>query len=222
MDNANNVYSIESTNVWNTPSKITYTYKGITYTNYLGNYWDDYKEKYPNAEERDSMGIWDTPYRIDSDSDQNPLVVPCENFAQTENVFETDLSVNPYPSISGTHTGMLTPNIRIEISTLYTYSCAGTGGHTKYARIWNDTWSGKEGYWEGYTGDWHNLTFDEPFMLFADKKYYYEIRTGSYPQIHHTSALSTASGRLNCTEFIDANGKKYYDWIPAIRLEGHK
>ncbi|KAF5427619.1 CASH domain-dontaining protein, partial [Candidatus Methanophagaceae archaeon] len=163
MDNANNVYSTESTNVWNTTSKITYTYKGITYTNYLGNYWDDYKEKYPNAEERDSMGIWDTPYRIDSDSDQNPLVVPCENFAQTENVFETDLSVNPYPSISGTHTGMLTPNIRIEISTLYTYSCAGTGGHTKYARIWNDTWSGKEGYWEGYTGDWHNLTFDEPF-----------------------------------------------------------
>lgn len=26
-------------------------------------------------------------------------------------------------------------------------------------------------------------------------------------------------GELNCTEFTDANGKKYYDWIPAIRLE---
>ncbi len=24
---------------------------------------------------------------------------------------------------------------------------------------------------------------------------------------------------IKCTEFTDANGKKYYDWIPAIRLE---
>ncbi|MHC1635211.1 MAG: hypothetical protein ACXQTS_01115 [Candidatus Methanospirareceae archaeon] len=42
-----------------------------------------------------------------------------------------------------------------------------------------------------------------------------EIRTGSYPQIHHTSALLTENGWINCTEFVDANGNKYDDWIPA-------
>lgn len=33
-----NVYSKSSTNIWNFTFKITYTYNGDTYTNYLGNY----------------------------------------------------------------------------------------------------------------------------------------------------------------------------------------
>ena len=56
-------------------------------------------------------------------------------------------------------------------------------------------------------------------MLLAEKEYYYEIKTGSYPQIHHTTVLLTANGWINCTEFVDANGKRYDDWIPAIKLE---
>ena len=53
----------------------------------------------------------------------------------------------------------------------------------------------------------------------APYTYNYTIRTGSYPQIHHTDALLIKNGWINCTKFIDANGKVYYDWIPAIRLE---
>ncbi|MCD6203740.1 MAG: hypothetical protein J7I99_05215 [Methanophagales archaeon] len=45
------------------------------------------------------------------------------------------------------------------------------------------------------------------------------IRTGSYPQIHHNTSLLTPNGWINCTKFVDANGKIYDDWIPAIRLE---
>jgi len=42
-----------------------------------GNYWSDYKEKYPNATEIDSTGIWNTPYVIDSENiDRYPLVNP--------------------------------------------------------------------------------------------------------------------------------------------------
>jgi len=134
------------------------------------------------------------------------------------NVFDTEKPVNPYPSISGTHKGTITPNVTIEVSALYTYPCAGTNGHTKYARIWNDTWSGKEAYWDGYEGDWHNITFDGPFTLFAEKEYHYELKTGSYPQIHHTAALQTNYGWLNCTKSTDANGKEYDDWIPAIKF----
>mgnify|MGYP003681948018 CR=1 FL=1 len=219
INNNDSVYSIDnSNNIWNSTSKITYTYNGTTYENYVGNYWDDYKEKYPSAEEIDSSGIWNTPYSINSDNDSYPLVALFENyFAPTENIFDTGSPATPYPSIMGNHTGTITPNQTITVSKLYTYPCVGTGGHTEYARIWDSTLD-VNATWNGYTGDWYNLSFPESFRLYANVEYNYTIRTGSYPQIHHTDALPTATGWINCTQFTDANGKVYYDWIPAIRL----
>jgi len=42
-----------------------------------GNYWSDYKERYPDAEELDGSGIWDTPYVIDENNQDNyPLMEP--------------------------------------------------------------------------------------------------------------------------------------------------
>jgi PKD repeat protein len=52
-------------------------------------------------------------------------------------IFDTGSPENPYPSIFGTHNGTIIPNLTITVSTLYTYPCSGTGGHTEYARIWN-------------------------------------------------------------------------------------
>jgi hypothetical protein len=137
----------------------------------------------------------------------------------TVNVFDTGAPDNPYPSIAGTHNGTLKPNVTINVTTLYTYQCAGTGGHTEYAKIYNDSWNIETLPWTGYNGDWYNITFNETFTLLANETYYYTIRTGSYPQIHHTKALLTTNGWLNCTEFTDVNGKVYKDWIPAIKLE---
>jgi len=131
--------------------------------------------------------------------------------------FIFDTGPGTYPSIFGAHNGTITPNVTIEISKLYTYPCEGTGGHTDYAEIRNATWNATA-IWEGYVDDWHNITFDKTVVLLANETYNYTIHTGSYPQIHHTSALLTANGWINCTEFVDANGKKYNDWIPAIRL----
>jgi len=62
------------------------------------------------------------------------------------------------------------------------------------------------------------LSLNLPFTLVANETYNYTIKTGSYPQIHHTPALPTTNGWINCTEFTDANGKVYEDWIPAIKL----
>jgi len=221
IDNTANIVSCDSTNIWNSTEKINYTYNGSTHTNYLGNYWDDYKEKYPEAEEIDECGIWDTPYSIDSDADNHPLVEPFENYfapTPTPTVFDTCSPVNPYPSIPGTHNGTITPNQTIIATKLYTYPCTGTGGHTEYARIWNKTWNATA-TWEGYESDWHNITFDKPVVLLPNKTYNYTIRTGSYPQIHHNTSLLTPNGWINCTKFVDTNGKIYDDWIPAIRLE---
>ncbi len=42
-----------------------------------GNYWDDYQDKYPDAEEReDAPGIWDTPYEDGNVLDDYPLMEP--------------------------------------------------------------------------------------------------------------------------------------------------
>ena len=214
IDNTDNIYSYYSTNIWNSTEKISYTYNGSEFENYLGNYWDDY-----TGRDADEDGIGDTPYSIDSDKDKYPLMEHWENyFAPAPSVFDTGPSENPYPSIFGTHSGTIKPNKNITVRKLYTYPCPGTGGHTEYARIWNKTWNATA-TWNGYAGNWHNITFDNPVVLLPNKTYNYTIRTGSYPQIHHTDALPTANGWINCSEFVDANGKVYYDWIPAIKLE---
>ena len=75
INNTNNVYSSESTNTWNSPGKITYTYGRRTYTSCLGNYWDDY-----TGTDRNRDGIGDTPYQIDEDGDKYPLMEPGEKY----------------------------------------------------------------------------------------------------------------------------------------------
>jgi len=220
-----NLYSYDSANTWNSTELITYQYNGSTFTNYMGNYWDDYKEKYPDAEEIDGTGIWDTPYSIDSDNDTYPLVEPWENyFAPIEYVFDTGSPANPYPSIMGNHTGTIKPNRTITVSKLYTYPCVGTGGHTESIKLYENGTLIANGSWNGYVGDWHNITIRNltggtPYVtLLENHEYNYTIITGSYPQIHHNASLLTKNGWINCTQFTDANGKRYKDWIPAIRL----
>ena len=67
--------------LWNSPSPITYTYKGNTFTSYLGNYWEEYTDT-----DADSDGIWDHPYSIDGDKDNYPLVEPFENYVKIKSL----------------------------------------------------------------------------------------------------------------------------------------
>jgi len=53
----------------------------------------------------------------------------------------------------------------------------------------NETW-GAEAKWEGYAGDWKNISFNRTVIL-INKTYNLELITGSYPQIHHTKSLKT-------------------------------
>nr|AAU83370.1 cell surface glycoprotein [uncultured archaeon GZfos27E7] len=77
VGNGENVRAVDSTNRWNSQEKITYTYNGNRYTNYLGNYWSDYTRS-----DTDKDGIGDTPYYIISDGGQNnyPLMEPWQNY----------------------------------------------------------------------------------------------------------------------------------------------
>jgi len=65
INNTYQVYSYDSLNVWDDgyPSG--------------GNYWSDYTERYPDAEEIGDSGLWDTPYVIDENNQDNyPLINP--------------------------------------------------------------------------------------------------------------------------------------------------
>lgn len=123
-----------------------------------------------------------------------------------------------YPSISGIHNGTIIPNQDIIVHKLCTYPCKGTGGHSEYVKIWNSTWKGVDAYWKSYVGDWE-IIFNETFVLYKDKTYNYTIITGSYPQIIHESSKDVFGGRITCSEFTDANGHRYNNCIPAIKLK---
>ena len=64
MNNTPQVSSETSTNMWDNgyPSG--------------GNCWSDYEERYPNATEIDGSGIWDIPYVIDEDNQDNYPIIP--------------------------------------------------------------------------------------------------------------------------------------------------
>ena len=139
-------------------------------------------------------------------------------FVGTVSASYIDTGEGTYPSIAGTHNGTITPSHDVEVSKMFIYPCAGTGGHSEYIRIWNESWE-ITATWKGYRGDWHNISFDAEFILKAWEEYNYTIRTGSYPQIIHKQHHTTLDGSLiTCEKFVDVNGKSYDNWIPAIRL----
>lgn len=75
INNSLNSDYFDSTNIWNSSVKISYTYNNKNYTNYLGNYWDNYTGSDENGD-----GIGDTPYNIDGDKDYYPLMEPFEDY----------------------------------------------------------------------------------------------------------------------------------------------
>ncbi|MCW3135542.1 MAG: DUF4430 domain-containing protein [Canidatus Methanoxibalbensis ujae] len=133
---------------------------------------------------------------------------------------EFDTGRGTYPSISGTHYGTIIPSRNITVNRIYSYPCAGTGGHIEYVKIWNET-TGEcaVAEWNGYhIADYHNLSFNTTLTLEKGVIYNYIIKTGSYPQIIHAHYKQVNGGNITCTLFRDANGKEYDDWIPAFRL----
>jgi hypothetical protein len=136
--------------------------------------------------------------------------------AASPNLFDTGEPAMPYPSIGGTFTGTLTPLHDLSVHTLHTYPCTGTGGHSEHVEIWGDGIA-VNATWSGYSGDWHNLTFSEPFAtLAANATYNITIELGSYPQIIHEQSVNATGGALACVTYKDVNGIIHNNWIPAM------
>ena len=208
FDNAINADD-DGTNIWNISKTSGTNIIGGSWVG--GNYWSDYTGEDTNG---DGLGDTQLPYNSSGDivngGDRLPLV------KAEEPIFDT--GEGSYPSISGTFTGTITPSRNITVSTLYTYSCKGTGGHTKSIELYEDSTLVAGGVWSGYQDDWHNITFNPVVTLLKGHEYRYVIVTGSYPQIIHESPYYATGGVITCTEFVDINVKRHEGWIPAIRL----
>jgi parallel beta-helix repeat protein len=65
VNNTAQVYNLSSKNIWDDKYSSS------------GNYWSDYKARYPDASERNGSGVWDKPYLIDENNQDNyPLIYP--------------------------------------------------------------------------------------------------------------------------------------------------
>jgi hypothetical protein len=65
-----------SASLLNSPDPLTYIYKGIAYTHYLGNYWGGYY----TGGDGNGDGIGDTPFAFYGLHDDYPLMMPFENY----------------------------------------------------------------------------------------------------------------------------------------------
>ena len=143
---------------------------------------------------------------------------------EVKGIFDTGKPANPYPSVMGRHEGTIKPSDDINVSKLYTYPCAGTGGHTESMELSKNGKTIATGTWNGYQSDRHNVsirnvTTGAPYvLLLKDQEYKYVIKTGSYPQIHHKNTLNTPGGVITCTKFTDASGNVHNDRIPAVKF----
>ncbi|MCK5176674.1 MAG: right-handed parallel beta-helix repeat-containing protein, partial [Candidatus Aenigmarchaeota archaeon] len=158
INNLKNTYSYSSTNIWNSLEPITYTYNGKTHTNYLGNYWDDYEEKYPDANEIDWTGIWDISYDIGSNNQDNySLVEPFENYV-TKSVLQVPFIHQVYDTPIAEYYG--------------TWACAPTSAvmiFAYYGRI------EKDNIWISHPSPGHN----SPYGKYIYQEYTYKEHTFS-------------------------------------------
>ena len=192
-----------------------------------GNYWSDYNgsDLYhgPNQDVPGRDGIGDTPCNISGSADAQDRYPFMNESGWITVSTNFDTGEGTYPSIMGVHNGTIKPSHNVTVNKMYTYPCHGTGGHSEWVAFYNSTTSEEiaNGTWKGYAvGDYQYIEFNKEFVLHEGVTYNYTVKTGSYPQIIHEHIFNTTSdGEITCTKFVDANGKVYDDWIPAIRLE---
>jgi parallel beta-helix repeat protein len=106
----NNGYSATGvTNTYNSPAAVTYTYKGVSYSHIIGNFWGNYK-----STDQNNNGLGDAVYTGNGFKDTYPLIASIASFAlgSTGNPAPTATPVptgTPKPTVTPTPTGTPKP-----------------------------------------------------------------------------------------------------------------
>jgi nitrous oxidase accessory protein NosD len=144
----------------------------------VGNYWNDYLTKYPNASEIGNTGIGDTPYVIDADNiDHYPLMAPVDNTAPAIVV------LSPAPGTYNASSIQLSFTVD-EPASLIAYSLDGKENITITENI----------TLTGLTNGVHNLTIyakDKAGNIEASETIYFDVDT---PEPFPTLLVASASG----------------------------
>lgn len=75
LNNNQHLFSVFSSNIWNSSNQMVYTYNNSENTSFIGNYWDTYIGNDANKD-----GIGDNPFLIEGITDSYPLIQPIENY----------------------------------------------------------------------------------------------------------------------------------------------
>ena len=120
IGNKINAGSDYSTNIWNSTEPIAYQYNSSNFTNYLGNFWDDY-----SGFDANNDGIGDTFYSINSDNDIYPLMLPFGHYFPAENQL-TITSFSPASPVTNMEGATRTFNITIDQTVNVSWFINGT------------------------------------------------------------------------------------------------
>ncbi|MCK5559588.1 MAG: right-handed parallel beta-helix repeat-containing protein, partial [Thermoplasmata archaeon] len=165
INNTIHVSGTSASRSWYSPVKSTYLYNNTNFTNYLGNYWDDY-----SGTDNDGDGIGDSPHSIASDYDYFPLIKPFENYIliptsikvemdatnsnftdKTVSLITQEATLNA--TVSGDFNGTYNAT-KLELVIINSSSFAGSGF---FKAKWIATIEGKP-----YNGTWQGMLFQQP------------------------------------------------------------
>ncbi|RLI96260.1 MAG: hypothetical protein DRP00_05570, partial [Candidatus Aenigmatarchaeota archaeon] len=215
VGNVRHVYIVRSVNnVWSSPNPLNYAYNNVSFTGYMGNYWDNY-----TGSDSDGDGIGDTPHQIDPENvDNYPLIEPAENY------FVSWISIDVEPPVIGEP--ILSPakpveNVNITVSVEVSDAYSGVKNVTLCYRVDSGVWNMVEmflenGVWKaqipaqptGTTVEYYIEAYDNAENKAATKTYTYIVASAVVAKIlnftvYHEGAYYNLSLRVLSSSYED-------------------